>query len=484
LARIRSKSSRGHSGSVGALDARSTARVLSAAADATVLLDRKGTVLGVWSDLADLADEGAAWVGRPWADTVSADSREKIAALMRDAAAPGPRGRWRQVNHVIRNGATVPVSYRTVKIGDEGRCIAVGRDLRPVSSLQQRLIETEQAVERDYMRLRNAETRYRLLFQIASEAVLIVDAGSQRIVEANPVAASLLEPAPKRLVGRTFPEGFDDRSTRLLQDLLAAARTTGSGNNVRVRTADSGREYLVSASMFQQEQEAFFLIRLAPTGQGLNATGQRPEQSLLIEFVEKSPDPVVVVDGQGRVISANRAFLERLQIASAQQAQGESLDRWLGRPGVDLGVLLSNLRQHGHLRQFPATLHGEHGVVEQTELSAVTLTESGGTYFGFSLRDPSRRSAPAPESRSGDPLSRSPDQLAELVGRVALKDLVRESTDVIEKLCIEAALRLSEDNRVSAAEMLGLSRQSLYVKLRRFGLVAGSSARPENGGHS
>ena len=56
------------------------------------------------------------------------------------------------------------------------------------------------------------------------------------------------------------------------------------------------------------------------------------------------------------------------------------------------------------------------------------------------------------------------------MGRVSLKDLVRESTDLIEKLCIEAALELTQDNRASAAEMLGLSRQSLYVKLRRYSL--------------
>jgi DNA-binding NtrC family response regulator len=37
-------------------------------------------------------------------------------------------------------------------------------------------------------------------------------------------------------------------------------------------------------------------------------------------------------------------------------------------------------------------------------------------------------------------------------------------------MCIEAALELTGDNRSSAAEMLGLSRQSLYVKLRRFGI--------------
>jgi DNA-binding NtrC family response regulator len=60
--------------------------------------------------------------------------------------------------------------------------------------------------------------------------------------------------------------------------------------------------------------------------------------------------------------------------------------------------------------------------------------------------------------------------MTELVGRLPLKDIVRETTDLIEQLCIEAALQLTGDNRASAAEMLGLSRQSLYIKLRRFGI--------------
>ena len=68
------------------------------------------------------------------------------------------------------------------------------------------------------------------------------------------------------------------------------------------------------------------------------------------------------------------------------------------------------------------------------------------------------------------PQPRTVEQLTELVGRVPLKDLVGETTDIIERLCIEAALELTQDNRAAAAEMLGLSRQSLYVKLRRHGL--------------
>ncbi|MEL6199783.1 MAG: helix-turn-helix domain-containing protein, partial [Pseudomonadota bacterium] len=72
-------------------------------------------------------------------------------------------------------------------------------------------------------------------------------------------------------------------------------------------------------------------------------------------------------------------------------------------------------------------------------------------------------------------LPRSVEQMTELVGRVPLKELIRETTDILERLCIEAALRTTGGNRASAAEMLGLSRQSLYVKLRRYGLAGDDS---------
>ena len=69
----------------------------------------------------------------------------------------------------------------------------------------------------------------------------------------------------------------------------------------------------------------------------------------------------------------------------------------------------------------------------------------------------------------------------DVVGRVPLRDIVRETTDLIEQLCINAALQLTGDNRASAAEMLGLSRQSLYIKLRRFGIkdTPGDDVAPE-----
>ena len=52
-----------------------------------------------------------------------------------------------------------------------------------------------------------------------------------------------------------------------------------------------------------------------------------------------------------------------------------------------------------------------------------------------------------------------------------MKDIVGETSDMIEKMCIQSALELTQNNRASTAEMLGLSRQSLYIKLHRYGIA-------------
>jgi transcriptional regulator PpsR len=168
------------------------------------------------------------------------------------------------------------------------------------------------------------------------------------------------------------------------------------------------------------------------------------------------------------VLTANRAFLQLAQVSNEALVRGESLERWLGRAGVDLSVLISNLRQRDVVRLFATRMRGDYGSTTDVEISAVAVTTGEQRCLGFTIRDVGLRLSNEP--KVGRELPRSTGQMTELVGRVPLKDIVRETTDLIEQLCIEAALELTGDNRASAAEMLGLSRQSLYVKLRRFGM--------------
>jgi transcriptional regulator PpsR len=318
------------------------------------------------------------------------------------------------------------------------------------------------------VRLRHAETRYRLLFQVSSEAVMIVDSGSNAVMDANAAALALFDESAPQLLKSDFPGRFDSAGSQVIQALLADVRATGRDNSARACLANSQRECSVTASLFRQENASLFLVRLS-SQPSASENGTLKATATLLKYFEAAPDGLVITQFDGRVVRANPAFLEMAQLSSSEQARGESLDRWLGRTGVDFSVALANLRQNESIRLFATVMRGEFGATAEVEVSAVSLPDGADKPgFGFAIRNVEKRLSATPASKGE--LPRSVAQLTELVGRVPLRDLVREATDVIEKLSIEAALELTGDNRASAAEMLGLSRQSLYVKLRRFGL--------------
>jgi transcriptional regulator PpsR len=298
--------------------------------------------------------------------------------------------------------------------------------------------------------------------------VLIVDAATLRVVESNPAASKLFDQLGKRLNGRPVVECFDETSgSKLLArfESLRNARQLDTGL-LRLQVAGVG-EAEVSASMFRLDNSTCFLLRIVMPGEATQ--DQAPSSRLaVLSAIDRAPDALVVTDPAGQILYANQSFAEMIQFDSPESVVGESLDRWLGRSGVDLGVLMGSLRRSDAVRLFPTVIRGRLGNETSVEISAASVPDGQHPCMGFSLRDISRR--PRADARDDPGLSRAVSQLAELVGRVPLKDIVGQTTDLIEQMCIEAALHLTRDNRAAAAEMLGLSRQSLYVKLRRFGM--------------
>ncbi len=465
---------------LGDLDAEAAGALITAAADVALILDADGVIRDISFQSDALARElegNKSWSGKRWADTVTPESRAKVDSLLHDAAV-GAAPRWRHINQGAPGSEPVPLLFSAIRVGADRPVVAFGRDLRALSTLQQRLVDAQQAVERDYARLRHVEMRYRLLFEMSAEPVLVLDAFTHRITEANPAARRLFGETGQRLVGRAFPEMFEAAGALAVRDLLAGVRASGRADDVRARIARQNQtgqdqEVRVFASLFRQESSAMLLVRLAGTpAAAAAAVAAAPAElprvkSKLLKLVENGPDGFVVTGPDGRILAANAAFLDMAQLATEEQASGEPLERWVGRPGVEMDVLIANLRQRGSVRLFATTVRSEYGATADVEISAVAVMNGDAPCFGFAIRNVGRRLS---ETRTGRELPRSVEQLTELVGRVALKDLVRETTDVIERLCIEAALELTNDNRASAAEMLGLSRQSLYSKLRRYGL--------------
>jgi transcriptional regulator PpsR len=351
-----------------------------------------------------------------------------------------------------------------MKANSGGMLVAVGRDLRQVSQLQQQLLDVQHSLERDYSRLHQAEIRYRMLFSMASEAMLFVDADSRKIVEANPAAGKLLGTPTNKLLNRAFPRGFSDNSNDAIEDLLTRVRAAGGADSIIVRSSGGHDTYRLNATLIRREDGPYYLIRL-------NSPEHAEEESVqqqVLDVVERSPDAFLVTDPEGRVLAVNKAFLDYCSVATELQVINQPIDQWLGRPGVDLNLLLRNLRDRSVVEHFLTTLYPQFGDPIDVELSAVSALDSDVPCFGFVLRRKVAGARPAAEGT--DVLPRSLEEMTQLVGRVPLRDLVRETTDIIERLCIEAALKMTGDSRAAAAEMLGLSRQSLYVKLRRYGI--------------
>ena len=384
--------------------------------------------------------------------------------MLRDAA-EDKAIRWRELNHPSRRGDSVPLRYVAVGAGEDGRIIAIGRDHRAASVLQQRLLQAQQSMERDYARMRLSESRYRMLFQSTSEAVLVVDGSTRRIGEANPAADRLIG-GDGSLVGKPFAKLFAGQSQDDAASLLSVAQASASRSGPQSSLMANGCLLQATASLFRQDRSAHFLVRLVPAEQLEPAVGDASQR--MLKAINLLPDGFVVTDHELTILTQNVAFLDMVNLPSAEQANGTSLSRFLGRPGVDRNILLENLTKHGLVRNFPTVLQTQFGDVEDVEVCAVSVPEGESGFFGFSVRRVSRR-----DVERGQPtleLVRSPADMSGLVGRVSLKEIVRDTTDFVERLCIEAALDLTGNNRASAAEILGVSRQSLYSKLHRFGI--------------
>jgi transcriptional regulator PpsR len=447
------------------INAETAGLLIAMAADVALVIDETGVILDVAFGEPGLAHAfGQDWIGRRWLDVVTADGRPKIEELVREAARRSPT-RWRQVSHPAGEDGDIPIRYSAMRFGAAGRVLAAGRDLRPLAALQRRLSEAQQGIEREYTRIRNAEKRYRLLFHLAAEAVLIVDSDSERIMEANPAAATLLGVDLKRLQRQGFSELFAEQSRQAARSFLAAARVAQRVDNVHVALVRDQAGVLLTGSLYRQDGSTHLLVLLSPLAESRTATSA--QDASLLRLIEAMPEAFVVTDSDRRILTANPAFLDLVQATTVQQIHSEPIERWLGRPGVEIDVLYANLRAHGRVSNFSTVVRGEFGASEDVEIAA-SAVDGPTPSVGLAIRTSGLRSGR--ETLGGRELPRTVEQFTHLVGRVPMKNLVHETTDLIERLCIQAALELTRDNRASAAEMLGLSRQAFYSKLRRYGL--------------
>ena len=441
-----------------------------ASPDVTLSLDMDGVIR-----LANLANSVSGetvetWVGRPWVETVDGSGGALVLGMVAEASLNGVAD-IRRITQRFPSGLALPFEYTMVRLGSEG-LIAVGKNLRAVAGMQSRLLESQHTREQDAWKLRELETRNRLLFDHSDDPILLLRAEDFSVVEANPAAVrtGALD------AGRNFPGAVAPRDVPAFRAMMAQVVETGRSQGAIVHIGAAGTPWLVRASRAKTDPDTIFVLRMSPAAAGTQVERGTPT---LEDLLERLPDAFVVVDQSGHLQRVNRAFLDLTQMAAPAAALGEPIGRWLSQPGADASVLMDQLRRHLVVRNFSTMLNGELGAEARVEISAVAHQD--GASCGIIIRDVSRR-LPAPSdlraqapAANGHATLAPLAQLVEQIGRLPLMQLVRESGDLIERHCIEAALERSAGNRTAAAGLLGLSRQSLYAKLARHGLGGGST---------
>jgi transcriptional regulator PpsR len=230
------------------------------------------------------------------------------------------------------------------------------------------------------------------------------------------------------------------------------------------------RPWILRASLMNDDAVSTYMLQLVPVG-GAAAMIEAPAERLDLENLFQSlPDSLIVLDRDGLIHQANPAFLDLVQVGDEDAVLGGSLDRWLSRPGADTGALLAKLNHNGHVKLLDATIKGELGLSVDVEVSAARYSSGEMGFVGVILRRVGRKIG----SSTPDATTPALPALSTSVGKTPLRQLVQSAVSVVERHYVETALRMTEGNRTAAAELLGLSRQSLYAKLNRYGFESGS----------
>ena len=434
---------------------------VSLASDIALVVDADGVIhkvaLGGGPPLAPGSDD---WVGRPWADTVTGETRAKVEELLREAGLSGI-SRRREVNHTSPGGVEIPISYAAVRLGVDGPVLAVGRDLRAITGIQQQFVEAQQEIEREYWKHRQAESRYRVLFQVATDAVLVGNAESLRIVDANNAASSLFDIALDRLIGMDTMSTIERASRPAVGELLATARSSGMGGEIRARFAGRRASARISATPFRSADGMLLLLRVRAVDSGVDAADAN---STLVRLVACTPDAVVVTDTSGRIQMANPAFIELAQFADENQARNRPLAELIG---AELGELIALARSRGIAAGRTMALRGLRGRTVALDVSAALLTDDDQECIGLTMRAREGAAAPGePRRQAGAELAAAIEALTGKLGEVAMPELLARVAEQAEHFFVHAALELADRDRQAAARMLGLSTEQLEKRLR------------------
>ncbi len=444
--------------------------------DLAVMIDGDGVVRGV-SVNPECPSLGSLdhWVGQKFLQYLTEESQSKFADRRKLAEGnPTIARRPIELNHVDSEAWEFPIRYSMHNVDGSDHLLLVGRDMQPIAEVQQRLVAEQVARERDQQRIRSGETFYRVVLEASETPFVLVEADRGRVHDMNASAARLFGSKADTLNGNSFAQIFEGRRREELMDALQASAGAEDRSQVQVVARRNGMELVLSPEYFRAAGDLFILCRVAPVNAA--QSGAADASQTLSALFAASSDAIVLTDAKGVIRDVNESFLILTDAAQLRDVKDRSLADFLVRGAVDLKLMIESAMKSGRMSRYNSQINSVVGNRASVDISVAQLRQRNrDTGFGFIIRDVTPMSSSEPDVPPGMMNEDAMKNVMDLVGTASLKELVSATSDVVEKMCIETAIKLTNNNRVAASEMLGLSRQSLYVKLRKHGLIDGGS---------
>lgn len=443
--------------------------IIAQVADVGVVIDESGEVLSViMNPNTNGYEEIVGLEGKDIRELLTVESISKFDERLQTFLDSDGNVRPVELNH--GNEKTrweIPIRYSLHRIGPDGAILLLGRDLRPIAEMQTQLVQAQLALERDIEAHREYDMRFRVVMENTNDCFVFVTCHNGKIVEMNGAAAQLFGGERSALINSSLSDLLGSKKTDDLVDTLTTQAVTDGTVPVDAVHLSNGKKVRVFASLFRAAGQRTILARLEAVGDELSQTDALALN--LHGLYQASPDAMVFASQDGKILSANDSFLDLIGGGSGASIRGNAIADYLLRGSVDLKVMTENVNRSGKMRMYATKVAGPYGSPRSVEVAvSVIEADSATTLFAFVMRDANRVDLNRAQTTVAD---ESLESVVELVGSATLKEIVAETTNVVEKMCIETAVELTLNNRVAAAEMLGLSRQSLYVKLRKFDLL-------------
>ncbi|QFT92270.1 DNA-binding protein Fis [Roseovarius sp. THAF9] len=444
--------------------------IVEQAGDVAVYVADDGEVAGI-SVNPDCPSLGCLdhWVGRPFEKFLTVESKEKLELRLEEMRVnPDLTSRGLELNHIDNATWEFPIRYTLHRVYDGG-FLLLGRDMQPIAEVQQRLVAEQTARERDQQRLRGEQTFYHVVLETSETPMILVEPEKGRIRDLNSAAAMLLGTNVDTLSGSSLAQAFDGRRREELMDAMRSAAGSREARGIELVARRNERELKLYPDFFRAAGELYMLCRVRPTAGDVGTAAESAQ--VIGALYSATSDAIVITDGKGVIRDANEAFLTMADAAQLRDVRDSDLADFLVRGAVDTKLMLETAAKQGRLSNYATQLASIVGTRSSVDVSVARLRDPAGDFgYGFILRNTSLNEGADAEVTSVVS-EEAMKNVMDLVGTASLKELVSATSDVIEKLCIETAVQLTGNNRVAAAEMLGLSRQSLYVKLRKYGLI-------------